>query len=354
MKLAICSIIACALIVSPAFAQRNLDPSSCYSNLLQRTELYNHSEHLKYALLSIIDASNFESFRANGSLTAMFSDIPFNLGFAAFHEARQKYYEQHNINLEYENATISSEIGLDPRASELFETCIRGLANSQYGVSIFASSEDENIGTVQIFWKPTKAGDAVLITGSEVENGTVRGTGEGKLFATATLIKDSKTRIIKRSNPNKPIIITLDTLPDVTIGRIVIAPVPPRVSCEKKTVDRDPVTNQPFVSDKVVVADNFVDGKGGPNGSEFAINEIVDGNITSVSCEKAGPARDFIELYSNSGNIIGGSTGQCLGSKNGERRLIHMVVRWQKTFTQCTSIPWQTEQEAKQATRASK
>jgi hypothetical protein len=316
--------------------------------VLQRTELYANSDHLKEALLSTIDSSSFESTGANGNIAAAFKGIPFNLGFDAFNEARRKYFEQHSLNIDHESATVVARIGLDPQASALFESCIRGLANSQYGVSVFVSSEDETVSSVQIFWKATTSGQAILVEDSAIVNGTVEGAPKGKMFAKPIAIKDSKTRIITRTNPNKPIIVTFDTQPDVPISRIVIPPVPPLVSCEYKNLDHDPVTNQPFSLDQTLVADYFLDGKEGPNGSEFAINKTIDGFVTSVSCTKVPPA-DFIELQ-GSGNVSDdGKTAQCIGSKNGARRAIRMIVRWQKTYTQCMPIPWHSDHEVKQA-----
>lgn len=331
-------ILACALAVSAA-AQRNLDPSSCYSGLLQRTELYTHSERLKLAMLSIIDETTFNSVKDNATLAAMFEGIPFNLGFQRFQEARRKYYEQHSLNVDHESATAISSIGLDRQAGDLFETCIRGLANSQYGMSVLSSSQDEGTSSLQTFWKPITPGQAVLIEDSAIVNGVVMGAPSGKVFPKGTSIKDSKTRIIKRTDPNKPIIITIDLDPQTSLGEIVIPPIPAPVRCEDVTI--------PHVINQVVGANEYLNGKEGHNGSKFVISKTVNGKVTDVSCAKMPPG-DFMELDDPSGR---GSisddekTGTCSGSKNGAPREVRITIHWEELTTRCVTEPWKTGQE---------
>lgn len=323
-----------------------LDPSKCYSDLLQKTEVYSHSERLKLALLSIIDETNFSQVSGNSSVTSLFPELPFTAGFSAFSEARRHYFEQHRLDVDYESATASSSIGLDPQASHIFDSCIYGMALAgNYGLSAYGASEDETTATVQLFWKPTEAGKPVVIDDSTVDNANVVGETAGKLFPKKYSIRDAKTRTLKRIDPDKPITITLDT--DVRATPIRIPPVPPRSDCQMKAFESDPNTGVAFVWHDAPLADLYLKPYNGRNGQEFIITHPVDGIVTYVHCDKHGA--DFIELDdpSGEGQGIGTNVAACAGSKNGAQRTIIMDVRWQKSFMVCTKIPWKNHSDEK-------
>jgi hypothetical protein len=338
-------------LLSRAAVAQVINPNSCYSELLQKTELYQNNESLKLAMLSIIDSQVFEKINTNGSVTAIFKGIPFTGGFDAFRVAQRKYFELHKLNVDHESSTFSSVVGLDPQASRIFDSCISGILQSSYGLSAYTSSEDELSATIQLHWKSTSAGDTLKITGSTLVNAVVEG-GEnykGKLFPGDVSIKDSKTRILRRINPNKPIIISLDTSPDVAMAKMIIKPVPPLYRCEIKMYDHDPETGAQFISSEVTVADEHViPGREGRNGSLFIITKQVDGIVSSIQCDKFN--QEFIEWEDTKNSISGGSgqntnTAQCIGSKNGARRSVRMTVTWQKAYTECVIVPWTFPQE---------
>jgi hypothetical protein len=342
------------VVLSRVAVAQVINPSSCYSELLQKTEIYQNNESLKLAMLSIVDSEVFEKINTNGSVTALFKGIPFTGGFDAFRVAQRKYFELHKLNLDHESSTFTSVVGLDPQASKIFDSCISGLLQSSYGLSAYTSTEDEASATVQLHWKPTKAGEALKITDSTIVNAIVEG-GEnykGKLFPAAVSMKDSKTRILRRINPNKPIIISVDTEPDVAMAKMVIKSVPPMYRCEIKMFDRDPETGAQFISSEVTVADEHaIPGREGRNGQLFIITKQVDGIVSSIQCDRFN--QDFIAWEDTNNSISGGSgqntnTAQCIGSKNGARRSIRMTVTWQKAYTECTAVPWSFPQSAPQ------
>lgn len=343
-------LLVSSILLAPfAFGQWNgvLDPGECYSQLLQKTDIYSHNETLKLALLSTITEDNFESFKANSSITAIYSGIPFTAGWGAFKEARRRYFEQHQLNVDYATATATSSIGLDPQASHIFDSCIyaKALAGN-YGLSAFGSPEDETTATVQLFWKPTHVGENITITDSSVDNATVVGGDAypGKLFPPKYSFGDSKTRTLKRGDPTKPIIITLDT--DVRATPIRIKEVPPLTSCQLKAFDADPDSGAAFVWHGVPWADDYLQPYDrGSRGQAFAITHPVDGTVTYVHCHLTDPSFIHLDGDSEEGQGVGTSIAICAGAKNGDRRNVTMDVRWQKKLMVCTPIPWKTKEQ---------
>lgn len=316
-----------------------VNPSSCYSELLQKKEIYENHDELKLAMLSIIDHETFDRIQANSSITAIFKGIPFNAGWDAFKEAREHYFEEKTLNVDHESATFISSVQLDDQATEIFRTCVSGLGTGSYGFASFGAAEDESVATVQLFYKPTDAGSSITILDSTVTNATVEGALPGKLFPAAehkktqqapVSFKDSRTVTLNRTNLNKPIIITLVTKPDVHIAPIRIPKVPERYNCELKPLDHNPKTlAKNYWHDNVPVASTF-----------WSIPHPIDGQVEEVRCDLHGA--DFIHLDDPSGvgSGQGTNTAVCSGNMNDGPRTVGMTVTWTKAYMVCTIIPW--------------
>lgn len=321
-----------------------IDPSKCYSQLLQRTDIYKNNDQLKLALLSTVNEGVLDQIKLDHNVTAMYEGIPFTDGWGAFKNAQRNYFEQHRLNVDHESATFMASISLDPQAAQIFDSCVSALGKgAPYGLAGFGTTEDELTATVQLFWSPTSAGQPIKVLDSTVTNAVVT-DGEkykGKLFPGVVSFNDARTITLTRLSPNRQITITLVTEPGVKMTPIRIPPVPPLYNCELKEFDHDPVTNAGFVwSDSFVEDEKLQPGHRGRCGDLWRVTKEVDGIVISVLCTLGPGDHHCLEDESGNGGGVNTPTATCTGSKDGATRSMRMRVTWQKTLMKCTPIPW--------------
>lgn len=322
-----------------------IDPSKCYSELLQKTEIYQNNDHLKLALLSTVNESVLNQIKGNSSVTAIYSGIPFTAGLDVFQSAQRNYFEEHKLNVDHERATFMASVSLDSQAAQIFDSCVSALGKgAPYGLAGFGTTEDEQTATVQLFWSPTTPGQVIKILDSTITNAVVT-DGEkykGKLFPGVVSFNDARTITLTRLNPSRQITITLVTQPSVKMTPIRIPAVPPLYACQRQQFDHDPTTGAKFTwSDTFVEDQKIVPGQNGRCGSLWRVTKQVDGIVTSVQCALGIGDHHCLEDTSGNGGGKETDTATCTGSKDGATRSMTMYVTWQKTIMQCTPVPWE-------------
>jgi hypothetical protein len=307
-------------------------------------------------MLSIITKDDYDKMQANGSLGVVYEGVPIKGDFNAFKESRQKYFEQHNLNIDYVSSTFEGSVGLDPQATTIFQKCIDGLASSSnyYGLSAFVSSEDEKLISLQLFWNSVPAGQTVTIVDSTVIGAEVIDTSHPhKLYDKPEEFndKDYTTILLKRNSPNDLVVLTLNTKPRVRMPAIKVKPVPPLYSCTPERLDHDPQTLKEFVYTEPFLTDDHLCCGKGPNGDRWVFKKVIPDEgveISSVSCALLQPY-SHIRLDDESGNgKIEGNTAICSGSKNGMAVNARMTVRGVRTYMRCTAIPWTSKEQEKE------
>jgi hypothetical protein len=157
---------------------------------------------------------------------------------------------------------------------------------------------------------------------------------------------------LERENANNPIIINIETNPNVGALHIVVPPVSPKDDCVPVTQSTDKY-GTPYTQSIHTLANALPETSDDGHGHKFfdyyldisALSNGKDGVISSVSCQKIGSPQDYMEF---TGKISQGSVAHCYGWWQELGRSIEMTVNWYKTGYACKPPkPWPTRNPSK-------
>jgi hypothetical protein len=356
--------------VSCAAAQGQLsstkiDVGPCFSSQLVTTVTTNIVTNYLYNYLAVIDEQTYYQVKANSSATALLPAGLFSGDWSAFQESRRKYFELHQESLAYYQSLETKTQSLPIEWRSTIDNCINKLtAASGYGVLFDPITDDPYTSVVSVKYRSTEDGAGPRVTFSQVDNATVvNAKGESvSLYRacysswfdrTCPLIDDQSEFILKRTDPNKKIHVTLNLTNKQSVAFDIDA-FPKAQQCAltyahsaNQTDSRDVEIHTP--PNSVLLDEHW----GGDNLQLYYIRLQYPGRILFASCT---PIDSYNHVMNNDANQADrwqkpprswrhnpewGEDGviQCLGMTNtGNTRFTHVQVTYQTPQNECTSI----------------
>ena len=227
-----------------AIDSRFVSPSECYSPLLQAKLNFHDHDSYRLAYLSLVTRDNFDKLQGQGVFSGLFLTPPAQVdtSWSVFHQAQIKEMEKISLNVDQERERSLSILGLDAQAGKIIHDCLSGGLGLTY--SYWSTSKTSTV--LQLNWKGQGA-IPLRITKSHLQNAKSKdATGRDVLFDGPITIRESKTIILARIDPNDDIVVQFDTEPQIQYDPPIIAPFPKRRSCVAHTYTQDPVTNASY------------------------------------------------------------------------------------------------------------
>jgi len=353
--------VIAAVLLAPigTWAQHGepLDVAQCFPQMLVDHKIDLSHTSVRYAVLSYWNEDVFHAAQQGGQLSVLLPkvQVPLSLSYNQSDEERVKEIYSNNESLAYDHDTASGSTFLDPQAGQAIRDCLAAKTRRSYGFNYAAYTDTPWRTTLELFWIWTPSETPIQVRTKTISNAVVVDDNRkhpNSLFPGAYLgfsdwgsfAPPTSLVTLERQDANEPIIINLETKPNVGALHIVIPPVSPKEQCTpvQKTEDqfgtKYTAGNQVLADSLPVVSD---DGRG-HKFFDFSLDISSQPNghngiIRSIACRKVGSPQDFMEF---TGGVVQGNVAHCYGWWQSTGRSIRIDVDWYKTGYSCTSSPW--------------
>jgi hypothetical protein len=336
-----------------------IDVSACFSDILVDKTVNLHNERLRYAALSVWNKEMFDSAKQSGTLGILIHDLPVNAGFSSSDELRLKEFYMNHENLKFDESTASATFFLDPQAGEIIKSCVQRMVASNFGFYTVYYNNTERNTILGLYWNWAPSTTPLKIRTKNIENAIItddHGKHPADLlpppwFGWSRLPNSPDFISLERKDPEKSIVITLETDPNVGGQYVVIPPVSHKETCTEEKEPKDHFGTAYHYDAWFHPEQLHVDYDDGQGHKYFTIQVNIndlengkDGVISDARCTKAtehAPG-DFFEL-TNTGTHTS-STATCQGWWQSLGRLVKISIDWYKVGYKCTPIPWDNPQ----------
>lgn len=332
------------------------DVSQCFPQMLVDHKVDFSNESLRYALLSQWNEEIYKAAKQGGQLDVLIPDVgPVGLTYEQSDEQRINEMYSKKESLGYDHDTASGVTFLDPQAGQAIRECLDAKSRHSYGFNYVAYTDTPWRTTLELIWVWEPSNSPIQVRTKTISNASViddrgkhpkqllRGEDWG-LSDWGSFSPPSTLVTLERENANEPIVINIETSPNVGALHIVVPPVSPKENCVPVTKSTDKY-GTPYTQSIQTLANALPVTSDDGHGHKFfdyaldisTLPNGKDGIISSISCQKVGSPQDYMEF---TGKIAQGSVAHCYGWWQENGRSIQMTVNWYKTGYSCTHQPW--------------
>ena len=323
-RLAITSVVASLVLfcfgvaaqeATPSYRSTALDPTPCFSQILQDKRVSFTHDEFTLAMLSQWSYESYDSLKAGGKLNAVVEDIPVGASYDQATVAVKRMFEKRSLNIEQSSAQAVWDTRLDPAAKEIMLACLHQMSVNRLGLATDYRLIDERKAILYLHWSWIDDSKLSVVTKS-IHNATVDGDHPDQLLPPAPYLHaifdpsmGSEAVVeLTRKEPDDDIDITIETKPNVKPAIIKIPGLPKKVKCETTypTVDETGMQQSLQLGPFDTSAKQYEVRDLGNAHHTWLISSSLDqipkmepdSKITQVSCSLYGTLRGWMSLPS--------------------------------------------------------
>jgi hypothetical protein len=225
-------LFAAALGLWPTTA-RAQDPSQCFNQMLLNHYDFSQRENLLLSALTLVNNKEYDSAQQNASLSAFVPEVGlFDGKYNEYSTRLREFFQYNKLDITDYRQTLLRSAWLGDQGYEVIDHCLDNLYFDGDGFRSKVQIASASKIAIQFKWSsPQRNSNYVLISDSNIVNGSVEGVPNHKLFRRESgPLRVSKATVpifVTRDSVTDPIFITVATNLDRQPGVIRIDPVTP-------------------------------------------------------------------------------------------------------------------------------